>query len=63
MGLTTAAIVGIGSLVGAGIGGGSVAYYHYRKEKREKEKREQYYRDLADMRLRDRRINARIYSQ
>ena len=63
MGLTTAAIVGISSLVGAGIGGGSVAYYHYRKERREKEQREQYLRDLADMRLRDRRINARIYSQ
>ena len=63
MGLTTAAIVGIGSLVGAGIGGGSVAYYNYRKERREKEQHEQYIRNLADMRLRGRRINARIYSQ
>ena len=65
MGLTTAAIVGIGvgSLaVGAGIGGGAVAYHNYRVSQNEKNQQLQYFQNLKDMQLQNRRIRARLIS-
>jgi coenzyme F420-reducing hydrogenase delta subunit len=62
MGVTTAivgAAAGIGGLL---IGGGSVATYNYINKKREEKKRFEYFNYLQDLRLRNRRVNARIYS-
>lgn len=62
MGVTTAivgAAAGIGGLL---IGGGSVATYQYVNRKREEKRRQEYFQHLADLRLRNRRVNARISS-
>ena len=65
MGLTTAAIVGIGvgSLaLGAGVGGGAVAYYHHRQKQNEIQRKRDYYNYLKDLGIQGRRVTARISS-
>ena len=52
-----------GCLVGGAlIGGGSVAYVNYRRKREEENRRDNYFRQLQDCRLQNRRVTARITS-
>ena len=65
MGLTTAAMVGIGVgcfALGAGAGGGAVAYYHHRKKQKEIERLNRVKRQLEDLNLKGKNVRAVISS-
>ena len=65
MGLTTAAMVGIGVgcfALGAGAGGGAVAYYHHRKKQKEIGEINKYKRQMADLNLKGKNVRAVITS-
>ena len=65
MGLTTAAMVGIGVgcfALGAGAGGGAVAYYHHRKKQKEIERLNRVKRELEDLNLKGKNVTAVIRS-
>ena len=52
-----------GCLVGGAlIGGGTVAYVHYRRKREEENIRQNYFRDLQDCRIQNRRVTARLRS-
>jgi coenzyme F420-reducing hydrogenase delta subunit len=59
MGVTAivGAAAGIGGLL---IGGGSVAAYNYIDKKRQEKERENYFKNLQDLRLKKKRVKATI---
>lgn len=61
----TATLVGVGIGAGIGgllIGGGSVAYYKHRQRQKEIEDQLNYFRNLQDLRLQNKRVRAILRS-
>ena len=62
MGLTTSIVGACCLVVGAGIGGGAVAYHNHRQREKERKQYEDYINSLRDLNLQNANITATMKS-
>ena len=62
MGLTTSIVGACCLVVGAGIGGGAVAYHNHRQREKERKQFEDYINSLRDLNLQNANITATMKS-